>query len=304
MDMLAAIISDDYSDILTFLEGVAGLGLSEDQMHAMGMADVSPEAETQKLIDVETRLIELNDKIAAEFPDEQTDNPVQLYLSGKNGAHPYTGVLAQIDLLTQDLRTLRQQLDILDQVSAPSEMRIMENARPMLGLTEVLTHLMYCLRSGSSDPEQKWITKAELDTLVNNQALNKCVQGLLYQRLCQVQHVNRISRRIGTPGATHCERPPIPHRTRRGRHPGRIGKPGFYYTASFIVNTLNRVLDIPLIVDPAFPDEVLPLHETSPTLSSISELSELVLDLIYYLNIRDHRHAMTPAIRLFVIVEI
>ena len=304
-DMLAAIISGDYQDQLDLLQTVANMGLSEDQIQALGLLNtVSPEAETQKLIDVETRFLELNDKIAAAFPDQQTGNPLHAYLFEKKGAHPYAGILAQIDILGKDLKALSRQLDTINRISAPSEIRIMENARPMLGLTESLTHLMYCLRSGSSDPEQKWITKAELDTLLNNPALNDAFLGLLYQRLCQVQHVKRISPeglarlvQLTVNDLPYLFNPP---RTDTLNENGQLD---FYYTSAFVVNTLNRVLDIPLIVDPAFPDLVRPLSETDPTLDSLAELSNMVLDLIYYLNIRDHRHAMSSAIRLFLLME-
>lgn len=303
-DMLAAIIDDGYQDIVDFLVGVQGLDLSEAQLQALGMRTISPEAETQKLIDVEDRLYLLNDKLASQFPEQQSDSPVQQYLSGKESAHPYAGVLDMIDLLSKDLEAMGHQLDTVKQVSAPSEMRIMANAQPMLGLTETLTHLMYCLRSGSSEPGQKWITKAELDTLFNNPALNNAYLGLLYQRLCQVQHVRRISPeglarlvQLTVGDLPYLLNPTVVDTLNEN------GQLNFYYTSAFIVNTLNRVLDIPLIVDPATPDQVYPLSETDPTLDSLAELSNMVLDLIYYLNIGDHRHAMTAAIRLFILME-
>lgn len=78
---------------------------------------------------------------------------------------------------------------------------------------------------------------------------------------------------------------------------------GFFYSAAFLVNTINHVLEIPLLVDKDSTDLVRPLIESDSTLQDVPVISELVLDLIYYLNIGDHRHAISSFIRLFVLVE-
>ena len=147
-DMLAAIISDSYdpSDIQIRIEIVA---FGEEQFLQTG---------NQKLLDVEQRLIELNDKIGQANPGEQTGNPLQKYLFDKRSPNPFASVLAQIDQLSADLKALDRQVGILDRQLAPREVKLMDNARPLLLLTETITNLLYCLRS--DDPNQNGSPKS------------------------------------------------------------------------------------------------------------------------------------------------
>jgi hypothetical protein len=291
-DMLGAILSRSYdpNDISVIVE-----------IEATG-PETFLETGNQQLRAVEQRFIALNDQIASANPDQQTGNPLQAYLFEKKSPHPFSEVLAKIDLLSEDLNNLRRQLDTLDRKMAPQQVQLMENARPILGMTEALTHLMYCLRS--SDPEHKWISKEELDEILSNPDLADAFLGLLYQRMCQVQQVPRLS----PEGLAHivqltvADLPYLIMPLEADTSDIAAGL-SFYYPAAFLVNTLNRVLETPLIVDPMVPDQVRPLAETHPSLNTVPDLSEMVLDLIYYLNARDHRRAMSTAIRLFVLVE-
>lgn len=292
-DMLAAIISDSFDPEENINAAIEIVATGEE---------IYLTENTRKLLDVEERLLALNDNIAQAFPDQQTGNPLHQYLFEKKSPHPFSETLAKIDQLRSNLFTLKQQLDTLDRQWATTEVKIMENARPMLGLTESLTHLMYCLRS--CDGEQKWITKIQLDSILSDPDLRDAFLGLLYQRMCQVQNAPQLSPEglANLVQLTVADLPWLlyPMEADTSTLEGGLS---FYYPAAFLVNTLNRVLEIPLIIDPAAPGVVRPLAETHPALATVPEISELVLDLIYYLNARDHRHAMSSAIRLFLLVE-
>lgn len=276
-------------------------GLNEEEAMQLGVELFLQEC-TQKLLEVESRFILLNDRVAANYPGQQTGNPVHQYLMAKKSIHPFTETLAKIDVLKSGLQSMQTQLGALDKMHASTEVQIMENARPILGLTESLTHLMYCLRTGGDSA--KWITKFQLDSVLNEPALKDAFLGLLYQRLSRVQHIPKLSPEglANLVQLTVADLPNLFYPTLPDSLKWEEGM-NFYYPASFFVNTLNRVLEIPLIVDPTAPDLVKPLAETHPSLATVPGISELVLDLIYYLNARDHRHAISTAIRLFLLVE-
>jgi hypothetical protein len=291
-DMLEAIVSNSFdpSDIQVMIE-----------MMATGQETFLVNGQ-RKLLDVEERLLQLNDRIGAQNPGPQIGNPIHAYLDGKESPHPYAPILAQLELLSADLAALKKQMTLLDAQLAAGETRRMNNARPLLQTTESLTHLLYCLRS--DDPERKWITREELDSILNTQNLREAFLGLLYQRVCQVHYTHRLS----PEGLAQLVQLTV------GDLPLLLSPPQIdtltgadlsaFDAASFLVNTLSRVLEIPLIVDPEYPQAVRTLVQTFPeTLDRVPEVSRWILDLIYYLNIRDHRRAMTAAIRLFSLFE-
>jgi len=257
----------------------------------------------RKLLDVEQRLVQLNDKIGEANPGPQTGNPLQSYLFNKTSHNPYTEVHQKIDLLEENLDSLDALLVRLDQELAPREVKLMKNARPLLWLTETLTHLFYCLRS--ADPVEKWITKAELDTINNDRQLRNAYLGLMYQRMSQVQESTAVVNPEGLAQLVQSTvgdlplvlLPPPPDLAPKG------ADMRFFNSASFLVNTLNRLLEIPLLTDPANPRLVRPLREINPNLQNVGEISKMVLDLTYYLNVADHRHAMSSFLRLFLRVE-
>lgn len=317
-DMLDTIISNDFDPELNInnIIKIETYGLKTFEKNREQYGDLSDEEKdilitilgkeaflqesARKLLDVESRLIQLNDRIAADYSEPQTNNPIHQYLLDKQSIHPYTEILARADVLKDELNALKRQLDTLDRKHAKSEVQIMENAQPLLGLTEALTHLMYCLRTG--DDEQKWITKVQLDSILRDPDLKNAFLGLLYQRLCQVQNVPRLSPEglANIVKLTVADLPWVLYPEKADTSKLDLS---FYYPAAFLVNTLQRVLQIPLIVDPGSPGEVLPLAKTHPSLNNVPDISGKVLDLIYYLNARDHRHAVSSAIRLFLLLE-
>jgi hypothetical protein len=290
-DMLAAIVSNtfDPTDINNI---IAMEAYGEEAFFQSGI---------KKLLDVEERLIQLNDRIGQANPGLQTGNPLSEYLFGKKSPHPYAAVLAQIDELSYDLKALQSQLTVLDRKLAPREVKILDNARPWLWLTETLTNLLYCLRS--SDLDQKWITRAELDSILNTPGLREAYLGLMYQRLSNVQEGSLFSPE-GMAQLVQQTVSDLPLVFIPSEPDSLLNVDlDFFFKASFLVGTINRILEIPLVVDPANPDEILPLCERNAFLKGVPDLSTQILDLIYYLNVGDHRHAMSSAIRLFIVMK-
>ena len=62
--------------------------------------------------------------------------------------------------------------------------------------------------------------------------------------------------------------------------------------------TLNRLLELPLLVDATKPDRTFSLVDKHVDLRPIPDLSDQALEFIYYANVKDHRHAMSSVIRL------
>lgn len=286
----------------------------------------------QDLQDVEARFLSLNERIAGEETELSASHPVNLYLLGQDPAHPYATLLLQIKAMRAKLNSLKKELERIDEEHAPLPYQLKRNAEPMLFLTETLSHLTYCLRS--DDPDQIWIDAATLDSALNNVDLRAAFLGLLYQRMRQVKQIRNISpdglaqlvqmtvaelgelRRasaIAEGRALPLEDAPLSLRLNeegelRAVVSGRSSRPdlavapdslAFYRKASFVVNTLNRLLELPLIVDDVDDTYLLPLVERYPQLAQVPDLSNRLLDMVYHLNRRDHRQAIGASLGLF-----
>jgi hypothetical protein len=62
---------------------------------------------------------------------------------------------------------------------------------------------------------------------------------------------------------------------------------------------MNRVLELPLIVDPNIPKTFEPLTDRFPELSKVPDISTQALDFIYYINVKNHAKAVSSLIQLF-----
>lgn len=289
-DMLKAILNESYdmNDIQVMIEITA---IGEEVALSQGLA---------KLQHVEDRLQTLNNELAETHADKQTGNPIHAYLAEKRPIRPFAQTFAQIDALAADLFLLEKQIDSLEATYAEQAFKRMENARPLLQITEMMSHFMYCLRS--SDPEQVWMSKAELDTLLRTPDLRDAFLGLLYQRMSRVEGTTKFSPEAlaNLVQLTVGDLPLLlqPETLPSGENMG------LYDAASFLVNTLNRVLEIPLVVDPANPNTLKSFMQIdSIRLADIPKVSSEVLNLLHNLNLGDHRRAMSAAIRLFATVE-
>ncbi|MBK9014718.1 MAG: hypothetical protein IPM82_11920 [Saprospiraceae bacterium] len=58
-------------------------------------------------------------------------------------------------------------------------------------------------------------------------------------------------------------------------------------------------MELPLVMDSKNPGKYTPLKDRSPGLAQVPEISERTLDFIYYVNVKDHSHAISSLIRVF-----
>ena len=294
-ELLASIIAD-FEDIeedpqYIFMEEATA---QQDQL----------ERKREKLRAVERRLIRLNDQVAAKNTDFQNVNPLQIYLAAKSGVSPYTYITSEIQDLKRTLRAVDRQLALLDATYAQVESQIRDNARPILQATGFATQLMFGLRSDR--PEQQWLTKGQLDTLMDGGLQQEVFLGLLTQRLRQVDDVQLLSPN----GLTQVVRSTVEdlqtlplYRSLRGDSTDVVDSLSFYHRAAFFVNTFNRMLEVPLVVDQGDVRQYVSLRTRFPALDKVPDITEQTLDFIYYLNIKDHRHAVSSMLRLFTLLD-
>ncbi len=256
------------------------------------------ELKKEKLLAIEKRLIIQDKRLKTAHPENFEATPMDKLLADRNNSTtPYGYVIAQVDDLSKSLGQLDQQLKILDKKYASQSSRARDNAKPILQTTEFATQLMYGLYTGEED--HKWITKVELDSMLDGGLRQDVFMGLLTQRLSKVKDVPWFS----TDGVTRLveltvnDLPTLP----KYQFPDSIKKDSmaFFHRASFVVNTLNRMLELPLVVSKENIREFTPLKNQIPGMANVPDIANNTLDFVYYLNIKDHRHAISTLMRLF-----
>ncbi|MCB0586598.1 MAG: hypothetical protein KDD06_14905 [Phaeodactylibacter sp.] len=256
----------------------------------------SLELMTERLLQIEQRLLSLNKEASEKQPDKKDGSPVLAYLESQKPVRPYSHIGPMIDKLSENLHLLQTRMASLEKAQASSSAKARDNAEPLLQLTELASQLAYGLRSG--DPEKKWIGRDELLDMLNGGLEQQIFLGLLQQRLLDIPNIGPLA----------------PHGLSQLMEltirdlPLLIDSTGlelkdslsFYRKATFVVNTFNRILELPLLQKPGgLPGEFSSLVEQNAKLAGLPELSGQALDLIFYLSNRDHRHAVSSSIRLF-----
>ena len=250
----------------------------------------------EELQAIEERMFSLNERIMGEEAELPPIHPISIYLLGQQPAHPYAGLVFKVQQLRNELRGLKTALQEVDTAYAAIPYKLQRNAEPMLFLTESLSQLTYCLRS--SDPVQIWIERPVLDSALNDPDIRPAFLGLLYQRMRQVKQIHDISP-DGLAQLIQLTVADLPDLSLPDSVSVEQDTLRFYRKASFVVNTLNRILELPLIVDQNNDGQLLPLVESNPKLKSVPGLSQELLDMVYHLNRRDHRQAISSTLGLF-----
>ena len=259
----------------------------------------------ERLMQIEQRLFTLNDTLSNRNPAGRNASPVVSYMFNQFSTVPYANILNQIDLFSSNLVDLRILLDSIDNKYGGIEAKAKRNAEPMLQFTEVLTYMMYGLRT--DDLDQKWIGRATLDTILSEPKQEQAFLGLLYQRMSNIKDLGRFS----PDGLAQLIQATIADISTLPRED--IGKPetadslAFYKKLSFGVSLFNRVHEWPLTVDPDerpdaqdyFKPIVQQRRGKEMGLDKLPEITNQVTDFIYFLNVKDHRHAVSSGIRLF-----
>lgn len=254
------------------------------------------ELSKERLVEIEKRLVTLNDKFSRNHPDMRDESPVLGYLLDREPVTPYSDIIVMIDGLSEKLRTLQAQLNALDTKGAPLEIKGRDNAEPLLQLTEILTQLVYSLRSDND--ANPWLTREQLNTIFDGGIRQQAFLGLMTQRLLNIRDVGRFSP-DGMAQLVELTVRDLPSLADTSTT-AQMDSLAFYRKASFAVNAFNRILQLPLMVSPGSATRQFePLTAQYPQLSSMPEVTGQAMDLIYYINVKDHRHAVSSVIRLF-----
>ena len=257
---------------------------------------------------VEERLAELNEKLIRQ--SGETNNPGALtisnYFKALKAADAFHSLAEKINRLEKNLSLLQTQLNALDARFAQEtdsfnikyaqlELNAIKDISPLVQVTEVLSHLMYVLRS--DDLKDPWINRQELDSLFFSESFRPAFMGLLSQQLGQAKAAGGFSiENLSALARLTVRDLDLLSSSSVSGQPDSLG---VFRKAVFASNAINRLLELPLFTDPANPDAALSLIDKNPRLAPIPALSEQTVDFIYFLNVKDHRHALSSFIRLF-----
>ncbi|MCB0631104.1 MAG: hypothetical protein R2824_05205 [Saprospiraceae bacterium] len=268
-------------------------GKVEQLQYQLGAAKL--DRRTNLLLSVEKRVLNLDTTLYSRHPKQQYPGPLQTYMNDRETASPYAQLVTKIDSLQSSLVGVQDQLKLLERTFAASSSRARDNARPALQTTRLATDLLYCFRN--NDLQEKWLSPRQLDTLLDGKQTKVAFLGLIHQRLTANQQVSFLS----ADGLSSLAQMTIIdlHELQPKDTAAVRDTMGFYRKAAFAVNTLNRILELPLVADPQQPRHYTSLIKRSPKLEKIPEISNQALDFIYYINIKDHSKAISSLIRLF-----
>jgi len=288
-DLLAAIL-EDFSDIeddpFAILEGNS---LQSDTARLEQMKS--------RIRGVEQRLVALDKKLREDNPGSGASSPIEVYLN-REAITPYSNIASRINGLSTQLKELQSQLDLLDKSQAQVVAKERDNAAPLLQLTEMLTQLAYSLRTTSNQKDRKWMTKEELNNILDGGQRQDAFLGLMQQRLLNIRNIGRFSP-DGLSQLVELTVQGLPALADRSTKEYRDSLL-FYRRASFAANTFNNLLELPLIVKPGNTSRnFIPLAQQDTALASLPAVTKQAMDFIYYLNVKDHTHAISSAIRLF-----
>lgn len=309
-------IASDFSDIMD----LPSFLLSNEEKTEMAKG---------RLVEIEKRLVALNDKLSREFPEMREGSPAKKHLEKQKALTPYAHFVPMIDELTDKLQLLQFQLDNLEKDQVKKEDKAKDrdklsdlinarnNARLMLQLTELGAQLAFGLRS--DNPDKKWIEPKEMKEMLNGGLEQQVFLGLLQQRLLNVPAVGPFSPQgMAQLMEMTVKDLPLIIDNRSGRD--NKGPEAFHNKATFVVNLFSRILELPLLPQRETPGgeaaekekrqarrsatdkpsgAYIPLVKQNPKLEPLPELSRQAVDLIYYLSKEDHRHAVSSAIRVF-----
>lgn len=296
-DLLATLVGDN-----AFMEIEFDPYYFTVKMTADEMAQDKLQRKKTLLSGVEERLITLDQRMRDMDTTFFYPSPLQLFLEEKNmTSTPFGYIIPQIDALEDALTKLDKQLMVVDRKFAPIESKARNNAKPILQVTEAMTELLYGLRTDSDEEDEKWLNKEQIADILDGGAAQNVFLGLITQRLQGVKEIGKFS----TKGAsqliqlTIADLDNLPSFLPVPDSLGQQDSLAFFRKAAFAVNTMNRVLELPLVVDPNNPGTFEPLIERFDELSKVPDISTQALDFIYYINVKNHAKAVSSLIQLF-----
>jgi len=280
------------SDLLPLMQlgYVAAAGFSATDIVAHSPLD-SLQARRSKLEQIENRLIEFESR----FNVDNAVSPLQQYLKGAKRARLSDTIVDQIDLLERKLQALRESLDQLEATHAKRQKMVINNVKPMLQLTDLLSQLFFSLQA-----KDGWIHKDSLKLAMSDPKLRSACLGLLQQRLSGIRDLTSISSAAVAQFAVltlediaqinTAEKDTSSSKERKSEKLFNI------LTAS--LETLNRALQLPLFADPDTPFTYVSLVRLNSKLAPIPGISKQCMDFLYYLKIGEHRTAVASLLRV------
>lgn len=275
----------------------------EIDLRSMIYPEFAPKANTTRLeqkrellVQVEERFKDLDDRLYAGDTTMFRVSPYRKYVLAQQPLEPFIGINSQINDLETNLGEIEKLIDQLSQESyARLAARSRENAKPVIQLTGLTSNLMFCLLTNESD-SSKWLTKTQLNGLLDGGKRENAFLGLVQQRMSKTENIGLLSPN----GLADLTRLTIKDLQLLREDTSVVNDSlAFYRKAAFAIHTLNRILELPLLVNPANPLQYQPLADRSTKLKSIPEISSQALDFIYFLNTKEHGQAISSLIRLF-----
>jgi len=247
---------------------------------------------------VEERLIRLHNRLLAESDQEAKDSSaLAKYLESSIAAPAYQRIRWSIKKLRRQLRGLQTKIDSVDQNYALTECQLLKNAEPMLFLTESLSQMMYCLSAPGDN--RRWLSLQQLDTVMNDDQLRPVFLGLLYQRLRTIKQFRQLS----PPGLAQLVQLTVADLPKLepvdSMASAAADSLAFQRKASFVVNTLSRLVEIPILAAPTASGQTLSLAQQYPPLQYTPAVAGNVTDFIYHINNKNHRRAVGSLLGLF-----
>lgn len=252
---------------------------------------------------VEERLVTLDTLLYTRNAQKFRASPVRKYLNDKQITAPYVYIKSQILDLEDRLSEIQKQLATVESIYANTPCKTRDNAKPIMQVTDLASNLMYCLRS--NDRNKKWLTQQQLDTVLDGGRREAAFLGLMQQRLNSNNKMGSLSSK----GLSDLVQLTIKDIDLLNdlKLPDSLNVKdtlSFFRKASFAVHTLTRVLELPLIPDGNKINRFVSLKDHSEKLRQIPEISERVLDFIYYVNVKNHSKAIGSLIRIFTNLDI
>ncbi|MFK7937002.1 MAG: hypothetical protein AB8G22_26035, partial [Saprospiraceae bacterium] len=227
---------------------------------------------------VETRLFKLDNELYTAFENTLVDSPAREYLASKKVESSYNYLRPKIAAFATQVTKLQSIKRDLENQFAPLDRRKRDNAKPVLQMTEATTYLLYNLRNNQNEKDNKWLEVSTLDSVLNNPIQRPMFLGLLQQQLSSVQDLGAFnpSALAQFTDLTLREIPTLPALEIADSLNLRDSML-FYRRATFVVNTLNRIIQLPLISKAENSDNIQPMVERYPQLQRIPVVSEQAL---------------------------
>jgi hypothetical protein len=227
------------------------------------------------------------------FPSLEGEILVELF--------PYGDIAKKIGKLRDSMDNMKQLLVALDSAYGGNLSKARENARPFLQISSLASNLLYCLHTG--DPQQSWLSMAQLDSLLDGGQKETVFLALVQQCLRNGSSEAPLS----PTGLSDLARLTLRDLlllsdTLQPDSLRATGNAAFFGKAFFAVYTLNRLLEIPLVLNEKG-SGYAPLKDRLGKAAQIPDLSEELLRFLYFINIKAHGKAISSLIRTFSMLE-